>query len=71
MRQEEDIIKQAVHDHVHELALDTNGTHVVQKIISVVKEENREHINNIILEHFNKLVFDANGICVVRILNLF
>jgi F0F1-type ATP synthase delta subunit len=67
MKQEEEIIKKAVESCIVELSLDSNGTHVMQKIISVVKEDNREEINNAILQNFVKLVFDANGICVVNI----
>ena len=67
MKPEEEIIKQAVTGHIVDLALDNNGTHVMQKILTVIKEENREDINNVLLSNFNKLVFDANGICVVNL----
>jgi hypothetical protein len=68
-KQEEDIIVQAVNDSIYKLSMDNNGTHVMQKIISVVKESNRVEINKTLLERFNDLVFDANGICVVLILS--
>jgi hypothetical protein len=45
----------------------------MQKIITTIDEEKREHINKVILSNLDKLVFDSNGICVVRdnVLKLF
>ena len=37
----------------------------MQKIIAIVDEQDREYINVVLLENLLKLVFDANGICVV------
>jgi len=37
----------------------------MQKILSAIKEENREEVNFIILENLDKLVLDNNGVCVV------
>jgi hypothetical protein len=65
MRQEEDLIKESVKDHIIDLSIHINGTHVMQKIISSISEENRNHINDTLFQNFNKLIVDANGICVV------
>ena len=43
----------------------------MQKIIAIVVEKDREYINVFLLENLLKLVFDANGICVVNYLNLY
>lgn len=44
---------------------DINSTHVVQKIIGILKEDRREKINNILFKNLKGLVLDQNGICVV------
>ena len=38
----------------------------MQKIIVVLNEEDRGYINEVLLENMIKLVFDPNGICVVK-----
>lgn len=50
------------------MSFDTNATHVVQKIIGMLKEESRDTINKILLGSIRELVLDQNGICVVRII---
>jgi hypothetical protein len=37
----------------------------MQKIIAIIEEKDREYINIVLLDNLLKLVFDANGICVV------
>jgi hypothetical protein len=64
---EEELVKEAVKDHILTLSYDINGTHVIQKIISSIDENNREHINKTLLTNFDKLIYDSNGICVVRV----
>ncbi len=63
---EEELVKEAVKDNILRLSYDINGTHVIQKVVSCISEENREFINYIVLKNIHKLVFDSNGICVVR-----
>jgi hypothetical protein len=63
---EEELLKQAVSKNILKLSYDVNGTHVIQKVISCIKEEDRQFINNTITKNFHKLVFDSNGICVLK-----
>ncbi len=75
---EEELVKEAVKDNILTLSFvmkilifqDINGTHVIQKVISCIKEEDRKHINETVLNNIHKLVFDSNGICVVNKKNL-
>lgn len=63
-----EMIKQQISnkDIIKAYSLDVNGTHIIQRMITNFKEEEREFLNNVILENFTKLVTDCNGICVVR-----
>lgn len=63
---EEELIKEAVKDDILKLSFNSNGTHVIQKIITSIKETNREHINQTVLCNMDKLINDSNGVCVVR-----
>jgi len=38
----------------------------MQKIIAIVDEKDREYINTTVLDNILKLVYDANGICVIK-----
>jgi F0F1-type ATP synthase delta subunit len=67
---EEDLVKEAIKDSILTLSYDINGTHVIQKVISSIDENNREHINKTLLNNIDKLIYDSNGICVVTIYNL-
>ncbi len=62
---EEDLVKEAVRDSILTLSYDINGTHVIQKVLSSIDENNRESINKILLNNIDKLIYDSNGICVV------
>jgi hypothetical protein len=64
-KDEEEIIKVSINKDILKLSFDSNGTHVIQKIIGIVEEKERDYINKILLDSMIKLVFDANGICVV------
>lgn len=66
LKTEEEIIKDSVKDHVIYLAYHNHGTHVLQKIISCFDEKNREYINVKILEDFQNMVLNTNGICVIK-----
>jgi len=65
-KEEEQIIKVAIQNDILTLSYDANGTHVLQKIIAIVDEKDREYINNILLDKILKLIYDANGICVIK-----
>jgi hypothetical protein len=63
---EEELVKEAIYNSILTLSYDINGTHVMQKIITSLDENNREHINKTLLSNFDKLIYDSNGICVVN-----
>jgi pumilio RNA-binding family len=66
LKEEEELIKECVREQVIYLSLNGNGTHVIQKIVSCLNENDRQEINYLILQNFQKLVFDSNGICVIK-----
>lgn len=49
-----------------EMAIDSNATHVLQKIIMIVNENNRTSINEAIYNNIKKLCCDQNGICLIK-----
>jgi hypothetical protein len=48
------------------LAFDANGTHVLQKILLCMKEEDIDFIFEPVLENFIDLSMDQNGLCVIK-----
>jgi hypothetical protein len=66
--EEEELIKSSIYDSLMKLSLDTNGTHVIQKVLSTIPESTRESINEAILSpsFFARLVIDSNGICLLK-----
>jgi hypothetical protein len=65
-KEEEEIIKFSIQNDILKLSYDNNGTHVIQKVIAIVEENDRNYINQVLLENLLKLVFDPNGICVIK-----
>ena len=65
---EKNIILEYIQSHELELAYDTEGTHVLQKILSVFEEEIRTDLNNVLCDkiNLNSLCQDAKGICVIK-----
>lgn len=68
MPEEENVVMEAIRDpkDILRLSLDVSGTHVMQKILAAIKEENRPNINKIIINNLERLVLDSNGVCVVK-----
>ncbi len=66
MTEEEDIIKAGVENNFNRLTLHFNGTHVVQKVVTCLNEASRMNINLLILNNFDKLIYDSNGICILK-----
>ena len=66
--QEKNIILEYIQSHELELAYDTEGTHVLQKILTVFEEEVRTDLNKILIDkiNLNSLCQDAKGICVIK-----
>ena len=48
------------------IAKNSNGTYVVQKIISYFNENYRNKINKIIIKHFTELCYNMYGVCVIK-----
>ena len=64
---EEQIITQALHGHIIELSKDSQGTHVVQKVMATFQEEEkRQFIVDEIYNQFIEVAKDTNGIGVVK-----
>lgn len=68
LREEEEAIKKILNEEIIlNLSLNSNGTHIIQKIISCFDEENRLQVNKCVIKNFPKLCMNANGICVVKL----
>ena len=65
-KEEEELIKECISNNLYNLSLGSNSSHVIQKIISVIKENNREYINNFMISNLMDLCLNSNGICVVK-----
>ena len=65
---EKNIILEYIQSHELELAYDTEGTHVLQKILSVFEEDVRTDLNKVLCDkiNLNSLCQDAKGICVIK-----
>ena len=66
MPEEEEEMKQGIINHIVDLAFDPNGTHVLQKVLLCMKEENIDFIFEPVLENFIDLSMDQNGLCVIK-----
>lgn len=58
MADEEEELKKGIQDHIIDLAFDANGTHVLQKVLLCLKEENIDFIFNPILDNLIDLSMD-------------
>ena len=66
MPEEEEALKNGIKEHVIDLAFDANGTHVLQKVMLCMKEENIDFIFNPVYENLIDLSMDQNGLCVIK-----
>ena len=48
------------------MAFDSNGTHVLQKVLLCLKEENIDFIFDPVFEMLVDLSMDQNGLCVIK-----
>ena len=62
----EKIILSSIIDKEIEMAFNTNATHVLQKIILTIPEQNRQFLNEKIYSNLIDLCLDSNGICLVK-----
>jgi hypothetical protein len=58
MPEEENELKNGIKDHVVDLAFDPNGTHVLQKVLLCMKEENIDFIFEPVYENLIDLSMD-------------
>jgi len=66
LKDEEEVLKCALNGNVFKLSFNSNGTHIIQKIISCFEEEKREFLNDFIIENLSKMCNNANGISVIQ-----
>jgi len=66
MPKELNSLRNCVEKHILRLSCNSNGTHIIQKIIGCFEEEKREFVNDFIINNLAKMSTNANGICVVR-----
>ena len=50
------------------LAYNSNGTHIVQKVITLYEEDQRQDFNENVIKNLAKMSMNANSICVVDII---
>ena len=65
-KEEEQIIRECIENDLESLCFAANSSHVVQKVIKIVKETDREYINNFVISNLIDLSLNAHGICVVK-----
>ena len=65
LREEEELIKQCVENNILVLCRNSNGTHIIQKIILFIAEEKRQYLNDFIIANIAHLSKNVNGVCVV------
>ena len=65
MPQEKQIILNYILGNESLLALDSKGTHVLQKFISCTKDEERKELNTNLINLIDKLIIDPFGVCVL------
>jgi len=64
LEDEDDLFKQELEDHITELSMDASGTHVVQKLL--VHLRNNEFILRQIVAHALELATNQVGLCVIK-----
>jgi hypothetical protein len=63
--QEKDILVDAIKFNVLEMCQDQNGVHVIEKMILCFNENEIQIIYEILIDYFEILANNANGLCVV------
>lgn len=65
-KEEEMILKECIEPNLLALAFGPNSSHIIQKVISAVKEPNRNYINSFVISNLLSLCLDAHGICIFK-----
>ena len=55
-----------IKDHELEMAYDNNATHVLQTMLSIIKDTLRCELNKVIIGDLKNLSLDSNGICLIK-----
>ena len=64
-KNEKEVVLKSIENNELNLSLDSKGTHVLQKFISITKDEERLPINKNLLDILPKLINDPFGVCVL------
>ena len=63
---DEQQILNCIKNHEIEMTFNKNATYVIQKIVLLFPDIHRIYLNEIILNNFNDLCLDCNGICLIK-----
>jgi hypothetical protein len=66
MPAEEQALREGIEKQIAELAFDPHGTHVLQRVLLCLQEDNIDFIFDPILANFVDLSMDQNGLCVIK-----
>lgn len=64
--EEEKFFEGALKGHVGKLAIDQQGTHIIQKVITSFVEHNRQFAFDEITEAFKSVSKTSHGLCVIK-----
>ena len=64
--EEKELLKFCIQNNLKELCYGGNSSHVISKIIKILKENERQYINTYIINDLINLCVDSNGICIVK-----
>ena len=65
MPEEKKLVLNYILNNEKDLALDSRGTHVLQKFISCTKDEERYELNQNLIKLIDKLIINQFGVCVL------
>ena len=65
MPEEKKLVLKYILNNESELALDSKGTHVLQKFISCTKDEERNELNQNLINLIDRLIINPFGVCVL------
>ena len=63
---EKNIIILSIKDHIERLVYDSFGSHVIEKIITYIDEEDIPFLYSYISDNFLKMAYNINGICIIK-----
>jgi hypothetical protein len=63
---EKEILIDCIRNSAYSLSMETQGTHVIEKIILTIEEEKISFIYNLVIEKFTEFAYNINGLCVCK-----